>query len=108
MPNEQKTTKEWFFKNTFAIVGTLVVMANVWLAYKLFPIVSDIKDIGAKIIAQGNEIANTKSQCQSSLSQHISQNNTDFSRFDNGLTIISNELKSINTRLSKIEGKLEK
>lgn len=87
---------------------------------KYFPIVRDILIFSAAIITivfnylsspvREDIRTNTKSinAVEQSLSEHKQSNTDTFNRIDGNLDSISDKLDAINTRLSRIEGKLEK
>lgn len=53
MKNE---VKRWTMQNFFSVAAIIVAVANLWVATKLFPIITDIQDIGNKVEAIGEKV----------------------------------------------------
>lgn len=87
---------------------------------KYFPIVRDILIFSAAIVTiVFNYLASPVREdirtnvrdinaVEQSLSEHKQSNSDAFNRIDTGLDTINNKIDGVNTRLSRIEGKLEK
>lgn len=87
---------------------------------KSFPIIRDILIFSAAIVTivfnylaypvREDIRSNTKAirAVESDISNHKSDNTNSFNRFDSSLNTIIDKIDGVNTRLSRIEGKLEK
>jgi hypothetical protein len=54
----------WLSKNALGLVGIVVILVNVWLAYKLTPLVKDIELNKVNIASAVDDITEVKQSCQ--------------------------------------------
>jgi hypothetical protein len=97
MEPDKQSIRNWIIKNLFSLAAIGVAIVNLWLAYRLSPIVSDLKDFGSRINA-----------VESQLDSHQDDSKRVIESIDTKLDQVKEGISDIKSRVSRIEGKLEK
>lgn len=88
------------------ITGAIFTILNIYLTLKLSPIIYDIKTLVSRVDAVEESVTINQSQCESNIKNTNDNLQKAIEDRNQKLDKILDNMTSINTRLSRMEGKL--
>lgn len=61
--NNQKPYRQWILRNFFAVVGSIAILANIWIGIKLTPVLVTLDEIIHDVSANEERIQHNDEEC---------------------------------------------